>query len=178
MLRSSWRLNELTVNYRTPAEVADTARRVAVAADLPVSPLTSARDVEDSLVVEERSDLVAAVTERTEKLAAEVTDSSGAGRIAVIAVQSRLEGIAEALRAAGLRPALGTGSSAADLDAPLLVLTPREAKGLEFDVVVLVEPAEVIDASAGDLYVAMTRPTRALHVFHDRPLPRGWAPER
>ena len=51
VLRSSWRLNELTVNYRTPAEVADTARRVAVAAHLPVSPLTSARDVDDSLVV-------------------------------------------------------------------------------------------------------------------------------
>ena len=53
------------------------------------------------------------------------------------------------------------------------MLTPREAKGLEFDVVVLVEPAEVLDASAGDLYVAMTRPTRALHV-----LPRPSAPPR
>ncbi|NKY39291.1 AAA family ATPase, partial [Cellulomonas septica] len=41
VLRSSWRLAELTVNYRTPAVVADTARRVAVAAGLPVSPLTS-----------------------------------------------------------------------------------------------------------------------------------------
>jgi DNA helicase IV len=174
VLRTSWRLNELTVNYRTPAEVADTARRVAVAAGLPVSPLTSARDVDDSLVVERAPDFVAAVTERTEKLVAEVTDSSGAGRIAVIAVDARLEDIFDALRAAGLRPALGTGSSAADLDAPLVVLTPREAKGLEFDVVVLVEPAEVMAASAGDLYVAMTRPTRALHVFHDRPLPRGW----
>lgn len=178
VLRTSWRLNELTVNYRTPAEVADTARRVAVAAGLPVSPLTSARDVDDSLVVEERSDFVAAVVERTEKLVADVTDSSGAGRIAVVAVDARLEAIADALRAAGQRPALGTGSSAADLDAPLVVLSPREAKGLEFDVVVLVEPAEVLEASAGDLYVAMTRPTRALHVFHDRPLPRGWAPER
>lgn len=177
VLRSSWRLNELTVNYRTPAEVADTARRVAVAAGLPVSPLTSARDVDDSLVVERTADVLAAVTERTEKLVAEVTDSSGAGRIAVIAVDGRLEAVATALRAAGLRPAIGTGSSAADLDAPLVVLTPREAKGLEFDVVVLVEPAEVIDASAGDLYVAMTRPTRALHVLHDRPLPRGWGNE-
>ncbi|WP_210767865.1 HelD family protein [Cellulomonas humilata] len=174
VLRSSWRLNELTVNYRTPAEVADTARRVAVAARLPVSPLTSARDVDDSLVVERTSDVVAAVAERTEKLVAEVTDSSGAGRIAVIAVDGRLTAIGDALRAAGLRPALGTGTSAADLDAPLVVLSPREAKGLEFDVVVLVEPAEVIEASAGDLYVAMTRPTRALHVLHDRPLPRGW----
>ena len=92
----------------------------------------------------------------------------------MIAVDARLDAIGAALRDAGLRPALGTGSSAADLDAPLVVLSPREAKGLEFDVVVLVEPAEVIDASAGDLYVAMTRPTRALHVLHDRPLPRGW----
>ncbi len=176
VLRSSWRLNELTVNYRTPALVADTARRVAVAAHLPVSPLTSAREVEDSLVVERAgaAELAAAVTARTEKLVAEVTDASGAGRIAVVAVQDRHEPIATALRGAGLRPAVGTGSSAADLDAPLVLLTPREAKGLEFDVVVLVEPAEVLDASAGDLYVAMTRPTRALHVLHDRPLPAGW----
>jgi DNA helicase IV len=178
VLRSSWRMNELTVNYRTPAEVADTARRVAVAANLPVSPLTSAREVDDSLVVERTADVVAAVAERTEKLVAEVTDSSGAGRIAVIAVDGRLTAITDALRAAGLQPALGTGTSAADLDAPLVVLSPREAKGLEFDVVVLVEPAEIIAASAGDLYVAMTRPTRALHVLHDRPLPRGWHPER
>ncbi|KRD41710.1 AAA family ATPase [Cellulomonas sp. Root930] len=177
VLRSSWRLNELTVNYRTPAEVADTARRVAVAANLPVSALTSAREVDDSLVVERTADVVAAVAERTEKLVAEVTDSTGAGRIAVIAVDGRLAAIGDALRAAGLRPALGTGTSAADLDAPLVVLSPREAKGLEFDVVVLVEPAEVIEASAGDLYVAMTRPTRALHVLHDRPLPRGWHSE-
>lgn len=177
VLRSSWRMNELTVNYRTPAEVADTARRVAVAAHLPVSALTSAREVDDSLVVERTADVVAAVAERTEKLVAEVTDSSGAGRIAVIAVDGRIAAIGDALRAAGLRPALGTGTSAADLDAPLVVLSPREAKGLEFDVVVLVEPAEVIEASAGDLYVAMTRPTRALHVLHDRPLPRGWVSE-
>ncbi|KQT00923.1 AAA family ATPase [Cellulomonas sp. Leaf395] len=174
VLRSSWRLNELTVNYRTPAEVADTARRVAVAARLPVSPLTSARDVDDSLVVTRVDDFPAAVTETTEKLVAEVTDATGAGRIAVIAVDARLDALGAALREAGLRPALGSGSSAADLDAPLVVLSPREAKGLEFDVVVLVEPAEVIDASAGDLYVAMTRPTQALHVLHDRPLPPGW----
>ena len=174
VLRSSWRLNELTVNYRTPAEIADTARRVAVAAHLPVSPLTSAREVDDSLVVEQVTDFPAAVAERTEKLVADVTDASGAGRIAVIAVESRIAAVGDALREAGLRPALGTGTSAADLDSPLVVLTPREAKGLEFDVVVLVEPAEVIEASAGDLYVAMTRPTRALHVLHDRPLPRGW----
>ena len=176
VLRSSWRLNELTVNYRTPAEVADTARRVAVAARLPVSPLTSAREVPDSLLVEHvaADGFAEAVARQAEKLTAEITDETGAGRLAVIAVDERLAGIVDALRAAGLRPAVGTGTSAADLDAPLVVLTPREAKGLEFDVVVLVEPAEVLAASAGDLYVAMTRPTRTLQVIHDRPLPRGW----
>ncbi|WP_069388207.1 HelD family protein, partial [Cellulosimicrobium cellulans] len=51
VLRDGWRLAELTVNYRTPAAVADAARRVALAAGLPVSPLTSAREVEGSLRV-------------------------------------------------------------------------------------------------------------------------------
>ena len=62
------------------------------------------------------------------------------------------------------------GSDNVDLDAPLVVLTPVQAKGLEFDVVVLVEPA---DLAAGDLYVAMTRPTVTLHVVHAAPLPPG-----
>ncbi len=48
------------------------------------------------------------------------------------------------------------------------VLTPREAKGLEFDHVVVVEPA-LIELRA--LYVALTRPTKTLVVVHARPLP-------
>jgi DNA helicase IV len=48
------------------------------------------------------------------------------------------------------------------------VLTPREAKGLEFDHVVVVEPA-LIDLR--ELYVALTRPTKTLVVVHARPLP-------
>ena len=52
-------------------------------------------------------------------------------------------------------------------------MTPLESKGLEFDVVVLVEPAEIARRSTGDLYVAMTRPTRALRVVASLPLPAG-----
>jgi len=48
------------------------------------------------------------------------------------------------------------------------VLTPREAKGLEFDHVVVVEPA-LIDLR--ELYVALSRPTKTLTVVHARPLP-------
>jgi len=177
VLRSSWRLSELTVNYRTPATVADAARQVAVAAGLPVSPLTSARVVADSLVVEQvpADGLVVAAARRAEKAATEVRDAAGAGRVALIAAAPRVAGLAQVLADSGVPAVVGTASSAADLDATLVLLTPREAKGLEFDVVVLVEPAEVLAASAGDLYVAMTRPTRSLHVLHAAALPAGLA---
>jgi DNA helicase IV len=48
------------------------------------------------------------------------------------------------------------------------VLAPREAKGLEFDHVVVVEPAAI---EGRELYVALTRPTKTLTVVHARPLP-------
>ncbi len=53
------------------------------------------------------------------------------------------------------------------------VLTPRQAKGLEFDHVVVVEPALIADREQGlrHLYVALTRPTKNLVVLHARPLP-------
>ena len=57
------------------------------------------------------------------------------------------------------------------------VLTPRQAKGLEFDHVVVVEPALIAEREQGlrHLYVALTRPTKTLIVLHSRPLPRGLA---
>ncbi|HJQ75345.1 MAG TPA: ATP-binding domain-containing protein [Gaiellaceae bacterium] len=54
------------------------------------------------------------------------------------------------------------------------VLTPRQAKGLEFDHVVVVEPAAVADdgdRGLRELYVALTRPTKTLVVVHARRLP-------
>jgi len=64
-----------------------------------------------------------------------------------------------------------TGHSAYDDGIPLL--TPRRAKGLEFDHVVVVEPALMAEGETGlrELYVALTRPTRSLVVVHSRPLP-------
>jgi DNA helicase IV len=57
------------------------------------------------------------------------------------------------------------------------VLMPREAKGLEFDHVVVVEPALMVeeggDSGLRELYVALTRPTKTLTVVHSRPLPEG-----
>jgi DNA helicase IV len=59
--------------------------------------------------------------------------------------------------------------AAASLYEDVPLLTPRQAKGLEFDHVVVVEPA-LIDLR--ELYVALSRPTKTLVVLHARPLPR------
>ncbi|MGV9293594.1 HelD family protein [Amycolatopsis sp. NPDC003676] len=57
------------------------------------------------------------------------------------------------------------------------VLTPGEAKGLEFDSVLIVDPARILDAPLGrnDLYVAMTRATRRLGIVHCGPVPEELA---
>jgi len=175
LLRGSWRLAELTVNYRTPAVVAAAARRVAVAAGLPVSPQTSARDVADALTCERVTDeaqLATAAARAADRLAVEVGDAAGAGRVAVVATADQAARVRDALAEAGRSVPVG---DAVDLQAPLVVLTPAQSKGLEFDVVVLVEPAQVLAGSPGDLYVAMTRPTHALHVLHAQDLPEGFA---
>lgn len=61
-------------------------------------------------------------------------------------------------------------------DTRISVLTPREAKGLEFDHVIVVEPALIVEEAASgqglrELYVALTRPTTTLVVVHALPLP-------
>ncbi len=165
VFRDAWRLAELTVNYRTPASVADAARRAALAAGLPVSPLTSARDVEDALRVVEATPA---------GLPAQVRAEADAARAEFVAAESgRVAVVAAAHATPALRAALGLED--AGPDAPLTVLDPVQVKGLEFDAVVLVEPAEVATGPSGasDLYVAMTRPTQRLVVVHARALPAG-----
>ncbi len=78
------------------------------------------------------------------------------------------------------RTLAGTLPADADLfdELSLPVLTPRQAKGLEFDHVVVVEPAAIEDSGdtgLRELYVALTRPTKTLVVVHARPLPDGLA---
>ncbi|WP_423465110.1 HelD family protein [Promicromonospora sp. MS192] len=185
LLRDGWRLAELTVSYRTPATVADTAQRVARAASLPVSDLRAARDVEGSLTTVRTpagpgalpdDDAVVAEAVRLAKefvgpdagRVAVVVPSDGAARLAAALTEAlpAVVGAQEAARLAAQRPE----------DAQVTVLTPRETKGLEFDAVVLVEPAAIAEGPGGtsDLYVAMTRPTQRLVVVHSRALPEGF----
>ncbi len=66
------------------------------------------------------------------------------------------------------------GGVAADSSAGPVVLLPAQAKGLEFDSVLLVDPQAVLAEGVrghSDLYVALTRATRTLAVVHPGELP-------
>ncbi|MGH3221889.1 MAG: HelD family protein, partial [Streptosporangiaceae bacterium] len=148
-----WRTARLTVNYRTPRPVMALA-----AALLPptVDPPLSVRDSDESPWYVHDGDLADLVRRETELI--------GSGRVAVIAPPVRAAQTAAAL---GLSPG-------PDLDAPVAVLTPEQAKGLEFDSVIIVDPAGIEQASPrgrADLYVAITRTTRRLGLTGPGELP-------
>jgi superfamily I DNA and RNA helicase len=97
------------------------------------------------------------------------------GKLAVVSAASQTEDNYTVLVAALGSDNVGHGANS--LDAAVAVLSVTEAKGLEFDAVVLVEPARIMRESprgANDLYVAITRPTQRLRVLHSQPLPAGF----
>jgi DNA helicase IV len=157
---------ELSVNYRTPSEVMDLAARVLAAATPGLAPPASVRSAGlDPLFtgasVEDLASTVGAV-------AAAELEVVGDGKVAVICPT----GLVERLRAA--LPPVPEGAGVLDVDVALLAVD--QAKGLEFDSVVLVEPARIIAEGTPAtgrraLYVAMTRTTRRLHFVHAEPLP-------
>lgn len=170
-----WRRAELTVNYRTPEQVMDLAAAVLRAAGSTVRAPTSARvgqhEPQFTRVGDEpyTADALAGI------VAAE-REAAGAGTVAVITPVAGHRATAETITAA-LPPGVVTADSDA-LGSPVSVLTVAGCKGLEFDSVVIVEPAAIVAESArglNDLYVALTRPTQRLHVVHHAELPPGLA---
>jgi hypothetical protein len=157
-----WRLSELTVNYRTPATVMALAERVLRACGVTTAVPTSVRDGHP-VAYGPCASLTDVVRDHL------ATDE--VGRVAVIAAPSQVDALRTSLFAA-LPGAVGDGPTA--LDSAVCVLTVRAAKGLEFDAVVLYEPAALLAESArpsGDAYVAITRTTNYLTVLHSEPLP-------
>jgi DNA helicase IV len=164
-----WRLEELTVNYRTPAVVMEPAVELLAAAGIPVKAPQSARegDWPPSARVVPAGDLPATASA---VLAAVLDDDRvlGGGRYAVIAPRA-------------VRPALAAEldrllAGRAELAERLGVLTVDDAKGLEFDGVVVLDPAGIVAESrrgVNDLYVALTRPTQRLTLLHHDDLPPG-----
>ena len=182
----------LSVCYRTPATIMEVAEEtVTQLGHPPVYPVRSVRDLPACLEITQVTEV--AGDEITEELAdAEVSGvwaqalrkavsqesarldeqlGTGVGRIAVITPSPRRT---EALLLQDPDLAMLMKAPGGDvLRSRLLVVSPVLSKGLEFDVVVLIDPADIGERSAGDLYVAMTRPTQRLRVISRAPLPRG-----
>jgi superfamily I DNA/RNA helicase len=166
-----WRTAELTVNYRTPAEIMAVAGDVLTAIDPAAAPPESARstgvipwsrcaaaDQFDSTLV----DTVMAEQARI-----------GDGRLAVIVPRSRYAELTALLSAA--LSGIASGSDPDLLDTSTAILDVDQSKGLEFDSVLIADPGAIVRESPrglSDLYVAVTRPTKRLGVIADGSLPQ------
>jgi DNA helicase IV len=170
LLGTRWRLEQLTVNYRTPAEIMAVADPVREAID---PALTAARAVRSTGVPPSRERVSASgLPQRLATLAAREAEEVGAGRVAVIVPDAEVARLAEAVRATV--PDASWGAEP-DLEKQTVVLTARQAKGLEFDSVVLVDPQAILDASQNglnDLYVALTRAVQRLRILHPGAVPK------
>jgi len=178
------RLVELTVSYRTPSEVVALAAKVLAVAAPSITPPRPVRQSGHAprIVQASRAGLADAVATVARQEVAAVSP----GRVAVLGPAVMLAELIRALADADLDPIDPRDPAGDGLAAGLVVLPADETNGLEFDSVVVVEPALV--ASVGDepagegppvattrglrtLYVALTRPTRRLAVVHAEPLP-------
>jgi DNA helicase IV len=147
---SRWTYRRLTINYRMPAEIMEVAAQVLAEMDPSLQPPKSVRhsDVRPWSARTAAPSLATTVAELARAEAAEVAG----GTVAVIAPEG--------------------------LDVGVPTVTPRAAKGLEYDAVLIVEPERILAAEPSgpaDLYVALTRATQRLGVVHTGPLPDSLA---
>ncbi|MFI8200687.1 HelD family protein [Streptomyces sp. NPDC085942] len=168
-------VEELTAGFRVPREVIAYASRLLPAISPGLAPVESVRESPGSLVVREvaggADGLDAAVVAACEE------SLRPEGSIGLIAADARIPALGAALAAAGhayLSPGEETTAESR------LTLVPASlAKGLEYDYVVLDEPAAVVEGEPDErtglrrLYVALTRAVSGLTVLHAAPLPQA-----
>ncbi|MFI1651626.1 HelD family protein [Streptomyces avidinii] len=165
-------LEELTAGFRVPREVIAYASRLLPSISPGLAPVSSVRETPGSLriaAVAEAADLDAAVVAACrDSLAYE-------GSIGLITADARIPVLAEALLAAGL-PYLSPGEETT-AQSRLTLVPASLAKGLEYDYVVLDEPAAIVDGEPDErtglrrLYVCLTRAVSGLTALHSAPLP-------
>ena len=160
-VQDRWRHARLDVNYRTPAEVMELAAAVVRAEQPDFEPPRSVRStgVRPWVRRVDADDLGPAVR------CAVVELTPDEGRLAVIAPRDLHALLVDHV------PGVAAGAEP-DLTRPVVLLDPRQTKGLEFDHVLVVEPARY---GTSDLYVALTRATQRLGVLHTGALPAGMA---
>ncbi len=160
-------VEELVLGYRVPGPVMEFANRLLAVAAPDLRPARSVRDtgVPPTLLPVEPDHLPGAVAGAVAELAGRW------GSVGVIVPEPHSERVVAALRDAGLD--FGEGLRVG-LDEHVTVLPPSAAKGLEFDAVVVVEPADIAGDTAHGarlLYIALTRCVQELAVVHEQPLP-------
>jgi DNA helicase IV len=159
-----WHQELLSVNYRTPEEIMAVAGDVLAAVAPEEEPPESVR----TEGVPPRAVRIGGIAEVAGVVDAELAGMDDGGRLAVIAPNARMTELAAAV------PEAVPGESPDMLDAQVALLTVGQAKGLEFDRVVLVDPAGIIAQSpvgGHDLYVAVTRATHRLTIAYEGDLP-------
>ncbi|MGY1785421.1 HelD family protein [Geodermatophilus sp. SYSU D00698] len=156
----------LTRGYRVAGEVLDYANRLlpAIAPGLPAA--TAVRRGPGALAVRPVADLAG-------PLAGVVADlAAGPGSVGVVCADAAVPEVARLLAAAGLPASvLADDGSAAGRVA---VVPAALAKGLEFDAVVVADPAAIVAAEPrglSRLYVVLTRAVSTLVVLHRDDLP-------
>ncbi|GAC1599386.1 MAG: AAA family ATPase [Acidimicrobiales bacterium] len=173
---AGWRLAELRLGYRSPGDVLEFAARLLPFAAPNVTPPEAVRSRRGGVeVVEARMALWAEVVSHAGALAARYSS------VAVITGAAQVDDVQDALRAAGLDAA--RAEDAGGLSRRIAVIGAVQAKGLEFDAVLVADPAAIVASALDDqrgmrlLYVALTRSTQALVVIHRGDLPpplEGW----
>jgi len=167
-LGDRYRLERLTINYRTPAEIAEVATDVLEAIDPSLHPPRPVR--ETGITPWQAEAPPGELGSFLGKLTREESAVIGAGNLAVIVPADRLD---ELTRAVGVEvPDVVLEDPS--LDRPVVVLSVKQVRGLEFDSVLVADPARIVaDSASGlnDLYVAITRATQRLGVVHEGDLP-------
>jgi DNA helicase IV len=168
--QDSTAIRELTIGYRVPAEIMTLANHLlaTTAPQLPQTESVRSTGEAPRLLSATLSDLVAAAARE----AAELLDKFLS--IAVIAA-SRHDELRAELEAFGLT--MAWPGRAHDLP-HVSLLKPEEAKGLEFDAVIVIEPAEFLSTPGGSglLYIALTRAVQHLTIIHSDLLPQALTP--
>lgn len=171
---------DLSVSYRTPEEVLDFAAPTLLAATPDILPPRPVRRAGFSPVVKKVE--ASQLNDSLVGLTREIIESVAPGRVAVIVTESRVEEVVKTLQSGKIDAIDPRVQESRGLSADIVVLAAEGANGLEFDAVVVVDPAQIARRGAGagekvtarglrTLYVAMTRPTRRLAIITSEELP-------
>ena len=173
----NWRLSELTVNYRTPERITDAAANVATRAGRSVTRPKALRpgNYDPQLIRTDNTNLEHVLVESVHTQLQRLP-----GGLIGIIVAAEFRWHFQQLLEANFAHRVWTGAGRRR-HRDIVLVSAQQAKGLEYDAVVIVEPQNIVTAaggSVGNLYMAMTRATQTLTMITtatDLQLPAGLA---